>query len=487
MFGLVAAAAVACAVAACDRRDDSAPAVVVIGAAPRLADPDVRPLSPGEAVLLANVAQGLVRFDARGQIEPGLAERWTVSDDGLSYIFRLAKAEWPSGRKISAQQVARLLKQAAAANGGNALGDTLGAVDEIVAMTDRVLEIRLKAPRPNLLQLLAQPELALVREGEGAGPFRLAKRPVEGGALRLRRSVPGPDGDDERREEVLLAGATARDAVRRFAAGEIDLVVGGTFADLPHARAVKLKRRTLQFDPVAGLFGLAVVRKSGPLEAVEVRHLLAQAIDRDALIAALDVPGLVPRATVLEGGLEGIAEAPQPPWLATPLAERRLALVAAADRLFCKLERPLLRIALPDGPGADQLLARLAADWSVLGIRVERAGKGGPSDLRLVDRVAPSTSPAWFVRHFRCGTSALCDAEIDALLDAARAAPVAAQRAALLADAARRIDKLQPFLPIAAPIRWSLVSPRIEGFAGNRFGRHTLTALGDRLNRERAE
>ena len=41
-------------------------------------------------------------------------------------------------------------------------------------MTDRVLEIRLRAPRPNLLQLLAQPEFALVRNGQGSGPFAIA-------------------------------------------------------------------------------------------------------------------------------------------------------------------------------------------------------------------------------------------------------------------------------------------------------------------------
>jgi peptide/nickel transport system substrate-binding protein len=48
------------------------------------------------------------------------------------------------------------------------------------------------------------------------------------------------------------------------------------------------------------------------------------------------------------------------------------------------------------------------------------------------------------------------------------------------------MDDLQLFIPIAAPIRWSLVSGRIEGFAGNRFGIHTLTDLDQRLNREGA-
>src|SRR5687768_18609959 len=174
LCGMIAAAA-----AGCQPRGDEAVDVTVIGEdAPAIADPSAGNLSAPSEVLLANVAQGLVRFDAHGQVEPGLAERWNVSDDGLSYIFRLASAEWSGGGKITARQVARILRQSIGANSNNPLKDTLGAVDEIVAMTDRVLEVRLKAPRPNLLQLLAQPEFALIREGQGSGPFRDRKSVV---------------------------------------------------------------------------------------------------------------------------------------------------------------------------------------------------------------------------------------------------------------------------------------------------------------------
>jgi oligopeptide transport system substrate-binding protein len=62
-------------------------------------------------------------------------------------------------------------------------------------------------------------------------------------------------------------------------------------------------------------------------------------------------------------------------------------------------------------------------------------------------------------------------------MDAARQTPVPAQRYALLGQAAARIDDAQLFLPIAAPVRWSLVSSRIQGFTGNRYARHTLTDL----------
>ena len=85
--------------------------------------------------------------------------------------------------------------------------------------------------------------------------------------------------------------------------------------------------------------------------------------------------------------------------------------------------------------------------------------------------------PAWFLRHFRCEAVPVCDAEADQLMEAARQTPVPAQRYALLAQAAARIDDAQLFIPITAPIRWSLISARIQGFAGNRYARHTLTDL----------
>ena len=484
MVLLIAGAAFA---VGCDREREGAVRVVVIGPTAKIVDPAARPLSAGEAVLLNSVAQGLVRFDARGQVEPGLAERWNVSDDGLSYIFRLASVEWSGGGKITARQVARILRRTLASSSNNPLKDTLGAVDEIVAMTDRVLEVRLTAPRPNLLQLLAQPEFALVREGQGSGPFRLAGPRVPDGELRLERLVTVPDGEEDRREELRLVGHPAPDAVRRFVAGEVELVLGGTFTDLPITRTVDLPRNSLRFDPVAGLFGLAPTRQTGPLADAELRRLLVQAIDRDALLLAFDVPNLIGRATVLEAGLEGVPDPVMPQWSAVPIGERRPELIASADRLFGAEERPVLRIALPEGPGAQTLLNRLSADWGLLGIRVERAVKGQATDLKLIDAVAPSTSPAWFLRQFRCEVARLCLAEADRLLDAARTAPIAAQRAALLAEAARMMDQEQLFLPIAAPIRWSLVSGRIEGFAGNRFARHTLTSLEERLNREGAQ
>ena len=150
------------------------------------------------------------------------------------------------------------------------------------------------------------------------------------------------------------------------------------------------------------------------------------------------------------------------PGRTSPLAERRARLIAEARPLVRRGRAPGACASLfPRVPAPIFCFDRLASDWASLGIAAARApAKAVAADLRLVDAVAPSISPAWFVRKFRCGDSPdLRSAEADELLDAARAAPVAAQRAALLAEAARLIDEAALFLPIAAPIRWSLVSP----------------------------
>ena len=478
---VLALLAVTAATGGCHRKSEGVLQVLVVGERPSLADPAKGGLTPGQAVLVTNAAQGLVRFDARGQVEPGLAETWNVSDDGLSYIFRLANGNWSDGRKITADQVARMLRRMIGASSRDPLKDAFGAVDDVVAMTDRVIEIRLIQPRPALLQLLAQPQMGLVYDGSGTGPFSI-DHSKDSEALRLSREIDMIDEERPEKERLDLDGAEVQKAVQAFAAGDADLVLGGTFADLALAQSVNLPRRALRFDPASGLFGLAPARNGGPIADPEVRRLLSEAIDRDALITAFSVPGLAPRATVLEPGLDDIADPIAPAWAATAIADRRAPLAATAKRLF-SASTPTITVALPSGPGADLLFRRLSADWGVLGVTVRRAGPTEAADLALIDEVAPSTSPSWFVRRFRCSIAAICDEHLDELLKGARETAVLPQRSALLDEASKEIDAQVLFIPLAAPIRWSLVSSRIAAFAGNRFAIHTLTGLEQRLER----
>jgi oligopeptide transport system substrate-binding protein len=482
--GLLVALAATLLAGGCHRARTGSIDVTVIGDRPKLADPAAGPLSAADALLLENASQGLVRFDPRGQIEAGLAERWNVSDDGLSYIFRLQSGKWPSGRKIDARDVARLLNRARRESSLDPLKDTLGAIDDIVAMTDRVIEIRLSAPRPHLLQLLAQPEFTILRDGEGTGPFTLLPTSLAE-PLHLRRLMPGADGDAELREDVRFTALPVPSAVANFVAGKSDLLLGGTFSDLAVALQANPPRGALRFDPVAGLFALVPGRQGGPLADRALRSLVARAIDRDALVAALKVDGLAPRYTLLQPGLDGVATLPASPWATVPLARRAAQLVAEANRQFGRRPRPVLTISLPAGPGSTLLFHRLAEDLSRMGLTLRPADAGEPVDLRLIDEVAPSTSPAWFVRRLRCDRVPICDAQVEDLSDSARATQSADQRAQFLLAAAERIDSEFLLIPLTAPIRWSLVGNDAPGFTENRFARHTFIYLGRKAASER--
>jgi len=478
LAALLTLAALAFTPTGCRKQSEGELHVLVVGGRPELRDPAAGPLAAPDEVLLANAAQGLVSFDSSGDIVSGLAERWTVSDDGLSYIFRIASANWPDGHKITAEQIARVLKREIGPRSKNSLKDAFGGVDDIVAMTDRVIEISLAAPRPNLLSLLAQPQMAIVRNGQGTGPFVAT---AEGsGEIKLTRDIVSPDDETTTHESLLLGGARAGDAISAFAAGKADLVLGGTFVDLAAVQRIKLPRGSLRFDPASGLFGLVPTKAGGPLDKSEVRQLLSEAIDRDTFVAALAVPGLTSRATLLEPGLEGVPSVVSPAWQATAFSDRLAGLQGQANRLLPKSPKPTIRVALPDGPGADLLLRLLQRDWGALGFDVQRAPSDAASDFTLIDEVAPSSSPSWFVRHFRCDAVPVCNKDADGLMDAARQSPVPAQRYALLVQAAAQIDGAQLFLPIAAPVRWSLVSARVQNFAGNRYARHTLTELEEK-------
>jgi oligopeptide transport system substrate-binding protein len=465
-------------------------ALVIGEGTPRLADPASGRLGAADLVLVENVAQGLVRFDPAGNIAPGLAERWAVSDDGLSYVFRLRSAYWPDGRRVRARDVARIIERQIGRSSRNPLRDTLGAVRGVVAMTDRVLALELSAPRPHLLQLLAQPEFGLVREGGGTGPFQLERKE---GELLLTRSLPGSDEEEAAQEErVRLAARPAEAAISEFVAGRAALVLGGTSGDLALALGARLPRGALRVDPVAGLFGLQPLRADGPAGDRNLRALLDAAIDRQALVAALGVPQLQPRTSLIQPGLEGLSFLPaEPEWASIPLAERRAALIARARELAAGPAGPrtaeeegesgpepvTLRVLLPAGPGGAIILRRLQQDWEPLGFAVEAEEREGRADFRWVDQVAPSSSPAWFLRSFRCEVAPVCLADADRLLEAARLTGFAPQRSAFFAEAERQMRAEVLFIPVAAPIRWSLVARGIDGFAENRFARHTLLGL----------
>ncbi|MFA9200964.1 MAG: hypothetical protein ACEQR8_07205, partial [Cypionkella sp.] len=113
-----------------------------------------------------------------------------------------------------------------------------------------------------------------------------------------------------------------------------------------------------------------------------------------------------------------------------------------------------------------------------IGVSVRRAGEGEPADLELIDVLARFGGRRWYLNQFACAVRRpLCSPEADALVrEAVRASdPVA--RETLLAEAEARLMAEQGYIPLGAPVRWSLVRGQIDGFAENRWAVHPLFPL----------
>lgn len=471
----MAAAAAALALTGCRERATGPIRVVAIGAPPVLANPNLTVLSPASGLLLQGAAQGLVRFDAAGEIEPALAQSWIVSDDGRRYTFRLRRALWTRGAPVTAQQVVARLQAIASRGSRNPLKPVLGAIEEAEAMTDQVLEVRLKTARPNFLQLLAQPEMAILLNGQGTGPYRIGG-PLDG-AVRL---VPPPAEDEEdetaRAPDILISAESADRAVARFAAGEADLVTGGTIGEVPLLAAANPPANQLAFDPAAGLFGLAFLTGNGPLADPVVRRALSMAIDRAAIIERFAVPGFSARTSLLPPDNDELPNSVQPEWTSAPMPVRREFATQLLGEALAGV--PLrLRVGVPDGYGYRLVFAHLRRDWRAIGVEAVEVPAAWQAELRLIDEVAPAELATWYLRRFSCGTSPVCDETATEQLEAARNAAAPPERRALLAQVDSALTGITAFIPIGSPVRWSLRSPRLNGFRANVFARHAPTEL----------
>lgn len=468
--------AVLLAVAGCDgRRDDGPVQVDVIGSAEQAANPLPDSVSPAAKAMLGATAQGLLSYDERGEIIDALAESWIVEDGGQSYIFRLKRLAWPSGQPVKAELVARLLNERMRANPLS----MAGLRPDVRAMTDRVIEIRLHAALPTFLQLLAQPQFAILIRGGGTGPYRAEREGAVTVLTPVPRIVAGEAEEEPAPAETrALYVNRAALAIVRFKAGESDLVLGGRFQHLPLVSAAGLTINDLRVDPVVGLLGLGITGSSHFLDDVSVRDALSRVVDRAALAAMWGLPAWQTADYPLPAPLGLDRQPSAPAWTGRPMAER----IASAREVIARWREkngdpPMLRVALPDGAGASLLFIRLAQDFGQIGVRVDRVGINEPADLGLIDEVAPFDNALWYLSRLDCAAKLRCDPEASAVLGEARETEDPALQATRLAEAERLIVAHAGYIPLGQPIRWALVQRRLNGFQASPRGIHPLNRL----------
>ena len=464
---------------ACGSAEDAPVRVSVVGEPKQISAPLTHISSDAGQVSLAGTARGLVAYDASGDVIPALAQRWIVVDDGRSYIFRLRRAHWANGDRVDAGEVRLLLRDRVRAARKIDPYGSLASVTDILAMTGDVLEIRLSTPRTNFLPALAQPVMAIARNTGGTGPYRKEQRPNGGHELLLTpvESIGGSDQPRAERDLRLLRAERAAMAVSRFNADAADLVLGGTLADLPYVTLAEVEEGSVRFDPVQGLFGLALTSRNPMFDDPQVRDALSMAIEREAIIAYFGISRWKIADRILPQQMN-LPHAPTAPvWsIMTMDARRDRALGTIARWRAQHGDKPVrLSVALPEGPGMDLLFVALSTQYRKIGVELERVER--KADLTLIDEVAPYDSVSWYLGQVSCARGVHCDEKAEELLKASVSTGTMQDRLNLLGEAEPLIQAHGGFISLATPVRWSLVARRLNAFAPTPRAHHNLRWL----------
>lgn len=472
------------ALGSCGPSSESGPIdIAIIGETQSLFQQGVR-LSPAAQHVRGASFEGLVGLDPSGQIVPGIAERWIVTDDGRSYIFRLRNSDWPDGEPITSNEVAAMLRDTLARLEGTSLGLDLAKITEIRAMTGRVVELRLSSPMPDFLRLLAQPELGFVKDGSGAGPMAMSREQDSPG-VRLdayppeARGLPAREDWEEDARSLRVRAMPAERGVEAFVQGEIDLLMNGRLSTFPLAQLGPLSRGAVQVDPTLGIYGLAFRTDTGLFGNADRREALSMALDRESLIVPFGLSGWQPTTWVVPPAMFTEPPVPSTRWASLSLDERRA--IAARRVTAWKAQtggRAVVRVGLPEGPGSDVLFQQLAADWRRIGVESILVAPGAGADVELRDRIARYSSPRWYLNQFNCGLEiGLCSPSADAIVAQALRLtdPVAKEQA--FAEALQAMTADEIFIPLGAPVRWSLVRGALRSYVPNQWGLHPLFPL----------
>ena len=255
-------------------------------------DPTAGAAAAIDEVVYANVFEGLTRFAPDGSVVPGLAESWTISDDGLTYTFALQDGvTFHDGSAMTAEDVVFSLDRARAEGSLNAQPALFETIETVTAVDDLTVEITLSQPTGAFLFNMAWGDAVIVApetaEGNatnpvGTGPFRFAEW-VEGDRVDLVRN------DAYWGNPVALEAASFRfisDPNAAFAAmmaGDID-----AFPVFPAPELLAQFEADPRFNlivvPTEAETILAMNNAQAPLDDIRVRRAISHAINRQDII-----------------------------------------------------------------------------------------------------------------------------------------------------------------------------------------------------------
>ncbi|MCZ4365349.1 ABC transporter substrate-binding protein [Sulfitobacter dubius] len=285
----VASAALAVIATSAFAKDD-------ITVAMQLEPPHLDPTSAAagaiDSVLYTNVFEGLTRFMGNGSVVPGLAESWEISEDGLTYTFKLREGvTFHDGTTMDAEDVKFTLDRINAEDSANAQKALYAAISEVNVIDPQTVEVKLSEPNGNMLFNLAWGDAVIVAPETVE---TIKQTPIGTGAFKFENWNQGDKitltrNDDYWGEAPALASATFKfisDPTAAFAsvmAEDVDVFTGFPAPEnIPQFEADP--RFQVLIGSTEGETILSINNKREPFDNVKVREAVAHAIDRQAII-----------------------------------------------------------------------------------------------------------------------------------------------------------------------------------------------------------
>lgn len=463
----------------------------------------------------------LIRFvPGSTELEPGLAQSWQVSDDGLSYTLQLrhgvkfhrSKTFTPS-RDFNADDVLWSFQRqldpqhpwhALSPRGfpyfeSMALGDL---IERIEKLDDHQVRFVLRHPEAPFLadlamgfasiysaeyaaQLLAAgtPE-KLNSEPIGTGPF-IFERYAKDAQIRFRGNPDYWDGAPPMDRLIFAITPDPNVRQQKLKAGDCQIAVYPRPTDIAQLKS-EPELKVLELDSLMVAY-IALNVRHPPLDDPRVRQAINLAFDKPAYLRAQfgegnASPAVAPYPPTLWGQDETLAGWPYDPQRARQL----LAEAGHADGFRLSIwTRPGGGPTNPNpGIGAQMLQADLAAIGVQAEVRVFEWGelikraKNGEHDLVFMGWSGDNGDPDNFLTpNLSCAAAksgenqaGWCNAEFDALIARARGLNDQAQRAALYRQALGIFTQQAPWLPLAYPKQFAVQRRDVQGFVLSPLG-----------------
>lgn len=288
-FLFAASSALAILAGAASARDT---VTVALQLEPPHLDPTSAAAGAIDQVLYSNVFEGLTRFMGDGSVVPGLAESWEISEDGLTYTFRLQDGvTFHDGTTMDAEDVKFSLDRARAEDSTNAQKALFADIASVDVVDPLTVQITLSQPNGNLLFNLAWGDAVIVAP-ESIDTIKTA--PVGTGAFTFTNWVQGDRIDLARNpdywgEAPALSAATFKfisDPTAAFAAMMAEDV--DAFSGFPAPENLPQFEADPRFQVLVGSTEgetiLSINNKQAPFDNPKVRAAVSHAIDRQAII-----------------------------------------------------------------------------------------------------------------------------------------------------------------------------------------------------------